>query len=214
MNMLSTFSRVLILAPHTDDGEFGAGGTIARLVAEGAAVMYVAFSACEESVPAGFDKDILKSEVLKATQVLGISKASVQVLGYKVRRFNELRQDILEEMIRIKRAFDPDLVFQPSMNDVHQDHKVIAEESRRAFKASTVLAYELPWNNYGTDSNCFVAIDESFLSAKIKALSAYRSQAEKPYSNPETIKAWATFRGLQSNSLYAEAFEVIRWYIR
>ena len=24
-------SRVLVLAPHTDDGEFGCGGTIARL---------------------------------------------------------------------------------------------------------------------------------------------------------------------------------------
>ena len=27
--------RVLVLAPHTDDGEFGAGGTIARWLSEG-----------------------------------------------------------------------------------------------------------------------------------------------------------------------------------
>src|SRR5207244_7059171 len=36
--------RVLVLAPHTDDGEFGCGGTMARLVEGGADVRYVAFS--------------------------------------------------------------------------------------------------------------------------------------------------------------------------
>ena len=32
------FKSVLVLAPHTDDGEFGCGGTIAKLVDEGAIV--------------------------------------------------------------------------------------------------------------------------------------------------------------------------------
>jgi len=27
--------RVLILAPHTDDGEFGCGGSVARFIGEG-----------------------------------------------------------------------------------------------------------------------------------------------------------------------------------
>ena len=36
--------RALVLAPHTDDGEFGCGGTMARLVEAGCEVRYVAFS--------------------------------------------------------------------------------------------------------------------------------------------------------------------------
>ena len=52
--MISAGRSVLVLAPHTDDGEFGCGGTIARLVDAGAEVRYVAFSSASRSLPAGF----------------------------------------------------------------------------------------------------------------------------------------------------------------
>lgn len=48
--MLSHKKRVLVLAPHTDDGEFGCGGTITKLINEGHEVYYAAFSACQQSV--------------------------------------------------------------------------------------------------------------------------------------------------------------------
>ena len=73
-------SRVLVLAPHTDDGEFGCGGTIARFIKEGVEVHYVAFSACEQSVLPQFPSDILITEVAEATNVLGI-KLSLLRLG-------------------------------------------------------------------------------------------------------------------------------------
>lgn len=41
--MLSAFKNVLVLAPHTDDGELGAGSTINRLIEEGSKVTYAAF---------------------------------------------------------------------------------------------------------------------------------------------------------------------------
>src|SRR4051812_50049626 len=34
--MLAPWQRVLVLAPHTDDGEFGCGGTVARPLEAGA----------------------------------------------------------------------------------------------------------------------------------------------------------------------------------
>ena len=73
--MLSKFKTVYVLAPHTDDGELGAGATIAKLIEEGANVYYFAFSTAETSVPEGFPKDILKTEVIDATAKLGIAKA-------------------------------------------------------------------------------------------------------------------------------------------
>ena len=51
--VIGAWERVLVLAPHTDDGEFGCGGTMARLVEAGADVRYVAFSIATKSLPRG-----------------------------------------------------------------------------------------------------------------------------------------------------------------
>jgi LmbE family N-acetylglucosaminyl deacetylase len=61
--------RVLVLAPHTDDGEFGCGGTISKMISEGHDVYYAAFSACQQSVLPQFPSDILITEVKAATKV-------------------------------------------------------------------------------------------------------------------------------------------------
>lgn len=68
----SSKQRILILAPHTDDGELGCGGAINKFIEEGHEVYYAAFSACEISVPKHLPSNILIEEVKKATQVLGI----------------------------------------------------------------------------------------------------------------------------------------------
>ena len=135
MNFL-TAQSVLILAPHSDDGELGAGGLIARLKRQGAYVHYVAFSTCEESVPPGFPKGILAEEVQKATNLLNVDKLTI--LAYRVRRFSERRQDILEDMIKLRQEREYDLVLLPSSHDIHQDHTVIHQEGKRAFKKSLV----------------------------------------------------------------------------
>ena len=61
--MIEAWQRVLVLAPHTDDGEFGCGGTMARLAESGAAVRYVAFSIATKSLAEGFPPDTLAGEV-------------------------------------------------------------------------------------------------------------------------------------------------------
>lgn len=119
---MNNISTVLVLGPHTDDGEFGCGATIARFIEEGKEVHYVTFSACEESVPDGFHKEILLDEVKTASSVLGIKSESLINLRYKVRYFPRDRQEILEDMIKIKKEINPDLVILPNGDDVHQDH--------------------------------------------------------------------------------------------
>src|SRR5882757_7490521 len=113
---IAKFSRVLVLAPHTDDGELGAGGTIAKLIEEGTEVYYAAFSTAEQSVPAGFPKDILKTEVKNATFKLGIKRENLLVYNYEVRKLNYVRQEILEELIRLRTQIEPDLILLPSLN--------------------------------------------------------------------------------------------------
>ncbi|MGB9596344.1 MAG: PIG-L deacetylase family protein, partial [Candidatus Poribacteria bacterium] len=64
--MMFNNEKVLILAPHTDDGELGCGGTIAKFVEEKAQIYYAAFSVCEDSVPVGMPKDTLEKELRQA----------------------------------------------------------------------------------------------------------------------------------------------------
>jgi N-acetylglucosamine malate deacetylase 1 len=208
--MLKNIKKVLVLAPHTDDGEFGCGGTIAKLIDQGIEVFYVAFSSCEESLLPNFPKDILSTEVKKATLELGINKKNLFLLNYQVRTFNYKRQGILDDMINFRNTLDPDLVFIPSLNDCHQDHSTIANEALRAFKFCNILSYELPWNNFSFSNTSFCILSKDNLNKKISALKKYKSQAHRSYSSTKFIKSLAAVRGVQVGSEYAEVFEVVR----
>jgi len=206
--------KILILAPHTDDGEFGCGGTIARFVEGGKQVYYAAFSVCEDSVPEGLPKDILEAEVKQATRVLGIEPGNLLLYKYPVRYHPQNRQAILQNLIDIREDVEPDLVFMPSPNDIHQDHYTMFCEGLRAFKQVSILGYELPWNNLAFNTTAFVHLGERQIDKKIEALKKYKSQQHRDYANEEFIRSLARTRGVQIGIHYAEAFEVIRWIIK
>lgn len=211
MTRIAPNSTILVLAPHTDDGEFGAGGSIARWIREGHEVHYVAFSACEESVDPEWPPDILTTEVRKATRALGIPESNLQLFDFPVRHFPDHRQQILEKTLELRSAVVPDIVLSPSLRDIHQDHQVVAIECLRAFKKSTVLAYEVPWNNIEFASNLFVHLELVDVEAKVAAIAQYASQASKPYSHPDYLEAQLRYRGTQIDVGFAETFEVVRW---
>ncbi len=211
--MLVKKSKILVLAPHTDDGEFGCGGTIAKFIQEGHDVYYAAFSACQQSVLPEFPSDILITEVKEATKILGIKPQNLILFDYDVRTFGYRRQEILDDLIRLRAEIKPDLVFIPTITDVHQDHHTIAEEGMRAFKFNSILSYELPWNNFSFTTSSFVHLDEDYIKIKVNALQAYQSQAHRPYSDEDFIRSLARTRGVQIGSRYAEAFEIVRWII-
>jgi N-acetylglucosamine malate deacetylase 1 len=213
MSLLDNFNTILILAPHTDDGEIGLGGTINYFIEQGKKVVYAAFSTAEESVPEGFPKDILKTEVKTATAELGIKSENLFIYNYQVRKLNYARQEILEELILLRKAMAFDLVFIPSLNDIHQDHSTIAQEGLRAFKNTTLLGYELIWNNLTFNTQCFIELEEKHIKAKVQALSKYESQRFRDYVSEEFIFALARTRGVQVGRKYAEAFEVIRLFL-
>lgn len=207
------FNKILALSPHTDDFEFGCGGTIARLLEEGAEVHTAVFSICQESVPEGFQDDILLHEMHASADTFGISKDHRHIFNYPVRRFSEHRQEILEDLVQLKNELEPDLVFTPSTFDVHQDHEVISRESIRAFRYRSMFGYELPWNNLSFTSQALISLSEKFVQKKSDALSCYNSQGFRHYSQPEFFQAEALFRGVQKKHHLAEAFEVIRWVV-
>jgi LmbE family N-acetylglucosaminyl deacetylase len=208
--VFGAWDRVLVLAPHTDDGEFGAGGTMARLVDAGVDVRYVAFSIATRSLPEGFPPDTLAREVRDATTEIGIPPDRLVVHDFDVRTFPERRQDILELLVELWEDWKPDAVFQPSLHDIHQDHQVIAAEGLRAFKRTTILGYEIPWNNLDFAYQAYVSLESAHLERKIAALEKYASQKHRRYSDREYIWNLARTHGINVNREYAEVFEVYR----
>lgn len=205
--------KVLVLAPHTDDLEFGCGGTVAKLIENGNEVYCAAFSACRQSVRKEFPEDILITEIKAASNILGIEPENLILFDYNVRTFNYQRQEILDVILKLKAKIQPDIVFIPALTDVHQDHYTIAQEGFRAFKFSSLLSYELPWNNLSFNTSSFMKLEERHIKKKIDAVNEYKSQAHRPYANEEFVRALARTRGVQINTKYAECFEVIRWIL-
>jgi LmbE family N-acetylglucosaminyl deacetylase len=203
--------KILVLSPHTDDAELGAAGSIARFSDEGKEIFWVVFSTCEESVPAGFPKDILKTECLNSTRIMGIPPERVFMFNYQVRTFSSHRQEILEDMIKLRQQIKPDLVLIPSSNDMHQDHGTIYWEALRAFrKGASVWGYEHPWNNLTFTTDVFVRLDDRHIERKVQALKEYKSQGHRSYMDEAFLRALACIRGAQLDIPCAEAFELKR----
>lgn len=202
--------RVMVLAPHTDDGELGCGGLISKFIEDGAKVYYTAFSVCEQSVPYGFSEDQLKYELMDATKELGIPREQVIVHRYEVRKFPEVRQNILQTIIDTRKEIEPDLVLLPCLGDIHQDHQVIASEGLRAYKNTTILSYEMPWNNLEISTSTFAVLEKRHIQKKIDALTCYKTQTFRHYANAEFVWSLARTRGAQIAQEYAEAFQLVR----
>ena len=202
--------NILVLAPHTDDGEFGCGGTIARLLEEGHNVYYVAFSTCRASVPVGERADILAIELREAMKVFGISDSHTFVLDYPVRNFSAHRQAILDDMLSIAKKTSPTKVFAPSIHDIHQDHKVIAEEAMRAFKKTNLFAYEVPWNNFTFSNQAYYRLEKRHIEIKRKAIECYKTQQSRAYSSEDFTYGQMRVHGVQVGCEYAEVFEIVR----
>ena len=190
--------RILVLSPHTDDAEFGCGGSIARWVDDGDEVYCLAFSygtANAEEYCAAMD---------------GLGAMNMMGHVYETRQFLKHRQEILDDLIRFRDGFGPEMVVIPSSSDIHQDHQVVHQEAVRAFKQCTILGYEVPWNQLTSDATMLVSITAAQLQRKIDAVMCYESQAGRAYAQEEVLTALARVRGVQAGTALAEAFEVVR----
>jgi LmbE family N-acetylglucosaminyl deacetylase len=134
------------------------------------------------------------------------------VYEYPVRKLSYFRQEVLEDLVQLRRELQPDLVLLPSGNDVHQDHQVLHAEGLRAFKDKSVLGYELPWNHITFSAQAFVELETRHIERKWQALQMYRSQMDlgRSYFTKEFIEGLAKVRGTQVKAQWAEAFEVLR----
>ena len=202
--------RILVLSPHGDDAELGAGASIHRFIREGYEV-FVHLLATKEKFPDDFPIKDRLDEFESSMKILGVTKHSTG--SYPVRELPDHRQEILEELVALRKDIQPDIVMIPSLNDMHQDHMAVAMEGFRAFnRYADILAYEIPWNTVGFNPAHFISVNKEDIDVKVNALQSYESQRilGRNYIDAEFVKAQVRFRGAQCGCVYAEAFEVLK----
>lgn len=212
--MLPNKSTVLVLAPHTDDGELGCGATLSKLGRLGFDIHYVAFCTCDSNLPEGYPDGTLANELEHAAEELGIPRSNLHIQDFEVRRLSYFRQEVLDRMVELNRSINPEIVFCPTLDDLHQDHSTVAHEAARAFKKKTLLSYEMPWNNIVFHANYMIEVDAEDVEKKISALSHYVSQKGRRYIQANFIRSLATTRGVSIDVDYAEAFTMVRGVFR
>jgi LmbE family N-acetylglucosaminyl deacetylase len=199
------YGRVLFIGPHPDDVELGCGGTISRF-GPGAEVSYLILSPCLEDPR----NEKILDEAAEACSILGIAADRTIIENLPRRTFHDNREEIRRILIAARDRVRPDLVFCPSLGDIHQDHQVTAEEALRLFRDVSVLAYESPRSSLDFQPQLYAELEEGHLETKIHALRAYGSQFDRYYFEPDVIRSFARMRGAQCRATFAEAFEVLR----
>ena len=197
------FKTVLLLAPHLDDIELGAGGMVARL-SEESWITYMGF----------YTPHHLRNEFHESARILGIDE--VHLLNFERRTFPAHRQEILQVLYDYEMSHEVDLVLTPATTDIHQDHQTVTNEAIRAFRRSTILGYEVPGNNMELHQNCYVPLTEKQVGRKVEALQCYKSQI--PTRGAKFTEEYTRSRiinyGGHIQAEYAEIFEVIKLVIK
>jgi len=195
---------ILAVGAHPDDIELGCGGTLCQANLDKAMVVAVFMTKGEQS---GNAKVRVKE-----------SREALRVLGVKEVFFGEFRDaeipnsheaiDFLEQFYLDRR---PDIVLTHTVNDIHQDHRMVGWLSLSAFRnVPKILAYETPRVTPAFSPNYFLDISNC-IEDKWKALRCHLSQEKKRYLTYESMVNLASFRGSQVGVAAAEAFEVVRY---
>jgi hypothetical protein len=80
----------------------------------------------------------------------------------------------------------------------------------RAFKRTTILGYEIPWNNLDFAYQGYVGLEQRHIERKSAALARYASQQHRRYADPEYVWSLARTHGINVNRDFAEVFQVYR----
>jgi LmbE family N-acetylglucosaminyl deacetylase len=196
-------ARLLVVGAHSDDAEIGAGGTIARLVAErpDVEVTWVVLAADDgaRAVEGRASADRLLEGVAHQVFLGTLRDSYLPYLG-----------GAAKEALAVHQALEPDLILGPRRDDAHQDHRLVAELVPQLFRRATILEYEVPkWDGDLAAANVYVPLSRPEAAAKVAhLLSAFPSQRGRAWYTEETFAAILRLRGIECHAPdgIAEAF--------
>jgi LmbE family N-acetylglucosaminyl deacetylase len=197
--------RLLCLGAHPDDIEIGCGGSILRLAAEHPtmSVRWLVFSGDAER----------RQEAAAAARwfLTGVARLEIEVLDFRDGFFPAQHAAIKEKFERLKHDYQPSLVLTHYREDLHQDHRLIAELTYNTFRDHLVWEYEIP--KYDGDlgnPNLFLPLTAEQCRRKVSGLLEHfpSQRTRAAWFTGETFLGLMRLRGIGCNapSGYAEAF--------
>jgi LmbE family N-acetylglucosaminyl deacetylase len=195
---------ILCLGAHSDDIEIGCGGSILRLLEENqnTEVYWIVFSA---------DSKRKKEAESSADLFLaGAKKREIRVKNFRESFFPYIGADIKEYFEELKQQISPDLIFTPFREDLHQDHRLVAELTWNTFRDDLILEYEVVKYDGDLGSpNFFVPLNEPTCRKKIETIfKCFKTQGSRGWFTEDVFSSIMRIRGVECNApdKFAEAF--------
>jgi LmbE family N-acetylglucosaminyl deacetylase len=208
--------RMLFVGAHCDDVELFGGGLLARACFTGRRVGVLVFSdhrgVLDETAAARAHDELRENLAwLRAESGTEVRDHCGRMLPACRGAFQSERGALYAAMEALRDDYD--LVVTHAPTDTNQDHRQVAEEAARVFKAHvTLLGGEFPNNDLGGFTpQVYVALSPRELDAKARMVAHYRSQdfGGRPYLDGEVVRALARLRGSQVREPAAEAFAIV-----
>ena len=197
--------RTLFLGAHPDDIELGCGALIHNI----SSISELLCVTLSDNQKNPLLKNVV-AEHFKSMAVLGVPKEKVILGEFTTRIFHDSRQEILEYFLKLRKDFDPDIIFVHSKQDIHQDHNTMTEEALRAFRGITVLGFDVVRSSYGFFPHFLVEVNEEDVNAKLNALSQYETYRDKYYFDRDVLRATMIRHGTLAECPFAEGFDILR----
>jgi len=199
--------NILALGAHPDDIEYGCGGTFLKLVEKGEKIYFMVLTKGEF----GGDPEMRQREQEKAMKLLGVKK--IFWGGYVDTELPNERI-IITHIDQVIEEVRPDEVYVNYLEDIHQDHRTLAECALAATRYIKKVFFYEDFTSVNFEPDIFVDI-EDVLEEKQRLIEVYTSQVSKSYPTKldmvESVKATANFRGFQGKIKYAEGFKAFRF---
>ncbi len=214
--MLNVPSRILFVAAHCDDIELMAGGLLSRACSSGCQVGVLVFSdhrgvIDDEGAAQALAEFRENIAWLRTESGADVIDHCGRMLPACRGAFESERQALYAMMEGLRDDYDMVVTHAPS--DTNQDHRQVALEASRVFKAHTsLLGGEFPSNDLGSfRPQVCVSLPMRDIEAKVRMIENYRSQdfGGRPYLDGEVARSLARVRGAQIREPFAEAFSVV-----
>ena len=208
-------SKILVIAAHPDDMEFGCAGTIAKFIDQGASVDLMIIVRPGEEINGDKHPSHHRNKIIVSKELE--NSLAMLDLSYRTIGFPEHRPHIVcspANVTELDRHFgdnEYDLVISNDGGDYHQDHvetfKLASAFCRKNVKEFWTMEGPNYMNrNVTFKPNVFVDIDNYF-ETKLHMLSCYKTvmMNSSHYAN---VTAIATYRAMMiPECFHAEAFQ-------
>lgn len=196
--------KVLAIGPHPDDIELACFGTMCRLADEWHEVHFLVLSKGE-----GGANGLDRTEEAKASAALLDCTLHLENLPDRYMSAGMETISVIEKHVNL---IQPDMVFIPSGNDVHQDHRAVYHAALVAVRlVDEVYLYQAPSTTMDFRPTVYFDVTE-YIKKKVEAVKIHSSQWGKTYMADRAVEWLAEYRAFDifRNDRFMEAFEPLR----